>query len=301
MYSKSAKSIALGLFIIVALVGCSSRVDFVAELIAPKSSVEAIALNGESFSLVSYRTTDMKNSLPVFFIGGSGCTSLRTYLGTYFSAAPEGLEIIGLEKTGVSDRAIGSTCSDRFWQNYTYDDLLRRNIAALDLIAQRFDVEKIPVIGTSEGGALALEIAASTDRVDRLAILGAGAMTQRQELRLLFDERGQGQAIESVFARIAANPQSVERTELGLPNRYWASILDHDPKQYASHVSAPTLIIIGQNDKNVPPASAQLADTLIKNSELIIWPDANHTFETSSGNQRDAVVGMAVRFVIGTP
>ncbi|MGH1355329.1 MAG: alpha/beta hydrolase family protein [Thalassovita sp.] len=285
----------------VALVGCSSRVDFVAELIAPKSSVDTIALNDETFSLVSYRTSDTSNASPVFFIGGSGCTSLRAYLGTYFSAAPEGLEIIGLEKTGVSDRATGSSCSDEFWQSYTYDDLLRRNIAALDHIAQRFDVEKIPLIGTSEGGALALEIAASTDRVDRLALLGAGAMSQRQELRLLFDKRGQQQAIETVFERIDATPQSVEQTELGLPHRYWVSVLDHDPTEYASNVSAPTLIIIGQNDQNVPVASARLANALIKTSELIIWPDADHTFDTPSGNQRDAVVSTAVRFVIGAP
>ena len=301
MRCPTAKSIAVGLFTIVALVGCSSKIDFVAELIAPKSSVDTITLNDETFSLVTYRTSDTVNPLPIFFIGGSGCTSLRAYLGTYFSAAPEGLEIVGLEKTGVSDRATGSTCSDEFWQNYTYDDLLRRNIAAIDHIAQRFDVEKIPLIGTSEGGALALEIAASTDRVDRLALLGAGAMSQRQELRLLFDERAQGQAIESAFARIDANPQSVEQTELGLPHRYWASILDHDPRDFAPNVSAPTLIIIGQNDQNVPVASAQLADALIKNSTLTIWPYANHTFDTPSGNQRNEVVSMAVRFVIGAP
>lgn len=250
---------------------------------------------------MSFRTSDATHPLPVFFIGGSDCTSLRAYLGTYFSAAPEGLEIIGLEKTGVSDRATGSTCSDKFWQNYTYDNLLRRNVAALDHIAQRFDVDKIPVIGTSEGGVLALKIAASTARVDRLALLGAGALSQRQELRLLFDERGQGQAIETVFARIDASPQSVEQTELGLPHRYWASVLDQDPAKFAPYVSAPTLIIIGQNDQSVPVASAQLADALIKTSELTVWPDASHTFDTPSGTQRDAVVSMAVRFVIGAP
>jgi hypothetical protein len=153
MRCPTAKSIAAGLFFpIVVLVGCSSRFDFAAELIAPKSSVDTVVLNNELFSLVSFRTSDATHPLPVFFIGGSGCTSLRAYLGTYFSAAPEGLEIIGLEKTGVSDRATGSTCSDKFWQNYTYDNLLRRNVAALDHIAQRFDVDKIPVIGTSEGG-----------------------------------------------------------------------------------------------------------------------------------------------------
>ncbi len=299
MLFPTTKGISLVLLIMVVLVGCSSRFDFAAELISPKSSVDTVVLNTEVFSLVSYRTSDTTNPLPVFFIGGSGCTSLRAYLGSYFSAAPEGLEIIGLEKTGISDRATGSTCSDQFWQSYTYDELLRRNVAALDHIAHRFDVEKIPVIGTSEGGALALEIAASTGRVDRLALLGAGALSQRQELRLLYDERGQGQAIESVFARIDATPQSVERTELGLPHRYWASVLDHDPAKFATHVSAPTLIIIGQYDQSVPVASAQLANALIKNSDLIIWPDASHTFDTPSGNQRDAVVSMAVRFVIG--
>lgn len=280
------------------LTACSSKFDFVSEVIFPKTSIETLTFDGEDFSLVTYRTGDGVNPKPIFYIGGSGCMSLRAYMGTYFAPAPAGLEIISLEKTGVHDRAIGIECSQDFWQGYTYDELLRRNEIALSYILQKFDMKTIPIIGTSEGGAIALELAARTNAAQSLAVIGAGAMPQRQELRMLYGT----EVTDSELQRVENNPQSVDERAFGLSNRYWSSVLDRDPKHYAEQISAPTLIIIGEKDQDVPVASARLANDLIRNSKLIVWPNATHTFDTPTGNQRNEVVETAITFLVrGNP
>jgi len=150
-------------------------------------------------------------------------------------------------------------------------------------------------MGTSEGGAIALEIAAQSDAAQRLAILGAGALSQKQELRLLFGTN----TVEDAFERVKGNPQSITETVFGLPNRYWSSVLDKDPKRYVSRISAPTLIIIGENDQSVPVASARRANEMIATSRLIIWPEATHVFDAPKGNQRGEVFKTATAFLSG--
>ncbi len=275
------------------LTACSSRLDFVAEVMSPKTSVETVVIDGEDFAFVTYRTGDSETAQPIFYIGGSGCVSLRAYMGTYFAQAPAGLEIIALEKSGVEDRAIGNRCAQAFWEAYTYDELTRRNEIALSYVLQERGLASIPIMGTSEGGAIALELAAQTDAAESIAILGAGALPQRQELQILYGAGPTDRELE----RVAANPQSIDERAFGLTNRYWTSVLDRNPARYASRISVPTLIIIGENDQNVPVTSAELANDLIRNSQLIIWPEATHTFDTPNGSQRDEVVQTATTFL----
>jgi len=287
------KLLTYALILCTFLTACSSRLDFVAEVMSPKASVETVVVDGEDFALVTYRTGASATIQPIFYIGGSGCVSLRAYMGTYFARAPEGLEIIALEKTGVEDRAIGNRCAQAFWEAYTYDDLIRRNEIALSYVLRERGLTAIPIMGTSEGGAIALEIAAQTNAVDSISILGAGALPQRQELQILYGAESTNRELQ----RVAANPQSIDERAFGLSNRYWTSVLDRDPARYAARITVPTLIIIGENDQNVPVASAELANDLIRNSQLIIWPDATHTFDTPNGNQRDEVVRTATTFL----
>lgn len=125
------------------------------------------------------------------------------------------------------------------------------------------------------------------------AILGAGALPQRQELQLVYGaELTQGE-----LQRVAANPLSIDERVFGLTNRYWSSVLDRDPARYIARISVPTLIVFGENDQSVPVASAHVANDLIRNSQLVIWPDATHTFDTPNGNQRDEVVRTATTFL----
>lgn len=277
-----------------ALMACSSRLDFIGEVVAAKAQVEVLEIEGERYRLVSVAMGRAGDLRPVFFVGGSGCAWLRSYLGTSFAAAPEGVQVFTLEKTGVRDRAIGARCSASFREAYTFDEMLRRNAFALAEVRRRFGGGPVPVFGMSEGGALALELAA-IGGVARLAMLGAGALPQRAELEALFG----ADAMAPVFARIAASPDSVEDTALGLPHRYWPSVLDRDPRQFPGNIAVPVLVIIGEADESVPVLSAQVAGEVIDRAEVIVWPGASHTFETVDGNQRDAVVARAMAFLLG--
>ncbi|HCI07394.1 MAG TPA: hypothetical protein DE314_08565, partial [Sulfitobacter sp.] len=74
--------------------------------------------------------------------------------------------------------------------------------------------------------------------------------------------------------------------ELGYPHTYWSSVLDRDPSRSLKTLRMPVLLVIGANDDNVPVSSARFAHSILPNSRLIEWPNANHVFEAQTGNQR---------------
>lgn len=261
---------------------------------------ETIRVGDDVLNLFSIRTGDASTEtvVPVFYIGGSGCTSLSVYLAPYFSGANGAFEVFGLDKMGVEQGDLGLSCSPAFWENYNYDELLRRNLIALNIVQQRFPDEPVMLVGTSEGGPIALEIAGLVHSISKVAVIGAGGMTQRTELDLLFERRGASSDFQDILARIEANPNSVEAFELGYPNAYWSAVLDRDPLVNRQNLTMPILLIIGANDDNVPVASARLANSILSNSQLVEWPNADHVFQTSSGNQRAAVLRRVSEFLL---
>lgn len=250
--------------------------------------------------LFSIRTGNASSEsvIPVFYIGGSGCTSLSVYLAPYFSGANAGLEIFGLDKTGVEKGDLGLSCTPAFWGNYNHDELVRRNLVALNMLQQRYPDDPIVLVGTSEGGPIALEMAGRVPDIGKVAVIGAGGMTQRKELELLFERRGATSDFQGISTRIDANPDSIEAFELGYPNAYWSAVLDRDPLAYRQELTMPILFIIGENDENVPVASARLANSKLSNSQLIEWPNADHVFQTPQGDQRAAVLRRVSEFLL---
>lgn len=261
---------------------------------------ETIRVGDDVLHLFSIRTGNAPTEgvVPVFYVGGSGCTSLSVYLALYFSGANTGLEVFGLDKMGVEKGDLGLSCSPAFWETYNHDELVRRNLVALNIVRQRYPGDPILLVGASEGGPIALEMARLVPDIAKVAVLGAGGMTQRKELELLFERRGASSDFQNISARIDANPDSVEAFELGYPNAYWSAVLDRDPLAHRQDLTMPILFIIGANDDNVPVASARLASSTLSNSQLIEWPNADHVFQTPAGNQRTEVLRRVSEFLL---
>ena len=49
-----------------------------------------------------------------------------------------------------------------------------------------------------------------------------------------------------------------------------------DELQYVSEIKIPTLIIWGEADRHNPPSNAHTLNNMIKNSRLVILPEAGH-------------------------
>ena len=294
--------IAATYVLISSLAACGTAGSYLRQSISSSTASRDIQIAGEEYRLITYSTGHAAVGLPqktVFYIGGSGCASLRVYLAPYFSSFPSGFEIVALEKTGVGGSGFGRSCTNEFWDSYTYDELLRRNSAALSFLQQRTGSEVHAIIGTSEGGPITLELAASNPQVSKVAVIAAGGMSQREELEALAAERGGLSELKTLLSRVDADPTNRDAWILGYPHTYWSAVLDRDPRTHLPKVQQPVLLVIGANDQNVPVASARVAHELLPNSELIEWLGANHTFQTPSDNERGAVLKQVGRFVLG--
>jgi pimeloyl-ACP methyl ester carboxylesterase len=273
------------LFLTLVLSGCASNYGaFIADAALDPPDVETMqAASGETLQLYHVDTApDPKGT--IFFISGSGCHSLRYYLRQYFAALPGSWRIFAVQKAGVDPFSTGFTCSREFETRAALPEILSRNREALDVVASRRG--KVDALfGVSEGGGLAVALAADNPKIPRLVVIGSGGLTMREDLGLLARTPGfpiGSQELQSKFADIASDPQSVDKRLLGLPYLYWSSSLDKDPMPFYLRVSQPAKVFFGEQDQSVPVESARaLRDRLNAahrtNIEVEIVEGASHT------------------------
>lgn len=288
MFRRSAAFLALA-----TLAACGDTTTYLRESLSTSVTSLPFSAGGENFDLYQFSKTENPSEI-AFFVGGSGCTSLSVYLAPYFAALNPEISVYSVDKKGVSKGALGFRCSDTFWESYTYDTLVERNSIALNAVHDLHPDRTISIIGTSEGGPIATALAATHPSVSKLVLIGAGGQTQRQELAQILPRP----TFERLSKTVAASPQSVTDFALGYPHRYWTSILDQDPRPLMQGIDLPTLILIGEKDESVPVASAAAAHALIKGAELVIWPDADHTFDTPQGPARDQMIARVGDFIL---
>lgn len=275
------------------LASCGDTTTYLRESLSTSVTSLPFSEGGENYNLYQFGKTENPSEI-VFFVGGSGCTSLSVYLAPYFAALNPEISVYAVDKKGVSKGALGLHCSDTFWENYTYATLLNRNKVALNAVHKLHPDRTISIIGTSEGGPIATALAATHAATSKLVLIGAGGQTQRQELEQILPRP----SFERLSKTVAASPQSVTDFALGYPHRYWTSVLDQDPRTLMQGLDVPTLIVIGEKDESVPVASAAAAHALIKGAELVIWPNADHTFHTPGGPARDQMIARVSDFIL---
>lgn len=239
-----------------------------------------------TYNEIARGDTSMVDTL-VFTYGGSGCADLgRDWLPRLADGLGIDARYIALNKRHVVIGAIsdggGATCSAVFNQHNTprqwmadYMEFISR---MLEEQPQRW--KKVVLVGGSEGGALAVRVARARADVTHLIVVGDGGWSMRENLSSLMG----ADAVEAAWREIARYPDSVEKTWLGHPNRYWFDTFDHAPLVDYLALDMPVLIGIGERDRSVPAASAheilraaQAAGK--KNIGLVVYPGADHSLQ----------------------
>jgi pimeloyl-ACP methyl ester carboxylesterase len=177
---------------------------------------------------------------------------------------------------------------------YTTALLASDAVALLD----HLEIERADVFGMSMGGMIAQELAiAAPGRVRRL-VLGcthAGVAHAAPQPR----ETGRAFALETddwalrmrtlaphAFAR-DVDPALLDRftakksSDVQDPEGYRAQIqavLGHDSAERLGSISAPTLVLTGDDDRVIPAASSELLAARIPGAELRVIPGAGHLF-----------------------
>jgi dipeptidyl aminopeptidase/acylaminoacyl peptidase len=242
-------------------------------------------------------------SYPVaLYLTGSGCHSV-IHSEPYLQAlADAGYGVVAPEKRGIAIDADGYTqCTPE----YLATNDRQQRIADTELVLSRVRARlsgldgRLVVIGASEGGQIAPEIATRHPETAALIIIGAGGRDQATDMKDLAAKRGDDpKALDATFAAIEADPVST-KTWAGKDNTYkrWASYLRYRPMDYLVKLRVPIFVAQGANDAMSPVESAMAIDEefarLDTNRDLKvrIFVGLGHTFADAQGRDHFREVG----------
>ncbi len=225
----------------------------------------------------------------VFAYGGSGCVSWREYMADYFDGLTGSITVFALNKRHVPDDAAGSDCGRAFAR----ENHPRRWVADFTaFISQRVAAaarrpRRVVLLGVSEGAYVAARVARSRADVTDLVVIGDGAWTMRQ---CLTAQHGPG-VVEAAWRSIAADANSLDRTWMGHPHRWWFDVMDLDATPDYLSLTVPILLGFGEKDESVPLASAlALRDAFEqagkRNLTIRVYAGADHTLVAGATNFR---------------
>jgi pimeloyl-ACP methyl ester carboxylesterase len=187
-------------------------------------------------------------------------------------------------------------------------------VADLERVRERSGFNKVNVAGHSLGGQIGPAYArAHPDRVLKLGLLSTAAFRTEDDSAKVWgvvramEEKGIPQVLETLTARwftdefIAANPDLVQRR--------LKQVVDTDPDVFMNvfriyagvemgpwlhEVTAPSLVLTGENDGGCNPRLNKLIHEALPNSELVILPHVKHSILVEAA---DVVSDHLIRFM----
>lgn len=227
-------------------------------------------------------------ALPIaVFIQGSGGGSLfgelpdgRRYGGIQnilLTLADGRFRVLCVEKPGVAFLSQATSpgsaegCTDEFKREHTPERWTAAILAATRAARALpgIDTSTLLVSGHSEGGDMAAHVGAAMPEATHVAILSAGGPTQLFDMaQLARREQSPGESaadresrVESAYeawARIMQDPDSIEKSEWGHPNRRWSTFMKASPVQSALACNAKMFLAYGTLDTSVPVESCDV-------------------------------------------
>lgn len=238
------------------------------------------AVRGHNYRVARLPAAATGSPRPLLFFTGIGA---NIELLAPFLERLSGREVITFDLPGLG----GSAPYTRFYRLAEMADVAAQ-------IVRDLGYEEVDVMGVSWGGMLAQEFAyrhQSTAIRLVLAATSIGFPMVPEKLsslvQMLTPQRYQGirsikpylqslyggstLGLEAFVARIQS-PSSIGYLHQLLAILGWTSL------RKLKHVTARTLILMGEDDRIVPPANGRIIELLLENSELKVLNDAGHLF-----------------------
>lgn len=191
-------------------------------------------------------------------------------------------------------------CGMSDWNAPTFD--FDAWVDDLETVVEALGLDRFPLLGVSQGGAVAIAYAARhPERVSRLVL--AGAYVQGRAIRASNDAERAEAALDLDLARVGWGRRDPSFMRVfasqflpeGSPEE-WAAFIDFqrqttspenavlfleefariDVSAIASKVSCPTLVLHSLHDARVPASQAVEMAALIPDSELVMLDSSNH-------------------------
>ncbi len=192
----------------------------------------------------------------------------------------------------------GCGLSDWDAEDFTFDDW----VADLESVVEALDLERFPLLGVSQGGAVAVAYAARhPEKVTRLVLCGAYA--RGRAVRAMSDDEKRAAALDLDLARVGwgrddpafrqvfaaqflpdgsradwAAFDQLQRRTTSPENavRFLEEFARIDVRDQAGQVGCPTLILHSRDDHRVPMRYGEELAALIPDSRLVALASNNH-------------------------
>jgi pimeloyl-ACP methyl ester carboxylesterase len=163
------------------------------------------------------------------------------------------------------------------------EDYARLTLAVMD----RLEVVKPHVIAHSFGGQVIMNLAAAhPERLGKLVLVASaglrGPRTLKARMKKCISRMGKWAATyggsfgkvlrDALYQRI----QSQDYSNAGLLRATLVRVVNEDLRELLPRIQAPTLLVWGEHDRDVPVSGAQIMARLIPDAQLVVFENAGH-------------------------
>lgn len=241
---------------------------------------------------------DAENLLVIF--QGSDCNSVRHMksVNTIWEAFDTDSALLTIEKYGIDDSlAYASGERDDCPADYLKHDTMAQRIKdGVQLIeALRPSYREITLAGGSEGGSIAIGIAAQIPNLHAVLALNSGSSSFKHDVEFSIQQTVPTEQLDEVLNGFRQFVKQVKESDEPFPIEvsghgyaFWKDALARDLLQPLREIDAPVLVMQSADDESVDPErTRQEVKKIIasgaKNVTLKMMPGLDHGFLDSSG------------------
>ena len=160
------------------------------------------------------------------------------------------------------------------WDIKDYRDMLHE-------LVEKLKIKNPTVIGHSFGGRVAICYAAKYE-VNKVVLFGAPCVRVKKELSLKEKTLKRAKKLPGMkkIAELAKNYIGSRDYKAASPimRELLVNTVNEDLSSYAKEITAPTLLIWGEQDEEAPVSEARLLEKLLKDGALIVLPGTHYAY-----------------------
>jgi len=218
----------------------------------------------------------------VVIIHGSGTSTRdsRWYLTLTRYLQERGVVVLLPDKRG-SEKSGGN------WRSASFEDLATDTVAAVRYVAEQdaADVAGIGIIGMSQGGWIAPLVADLSDDVKFVVSLAGAAVTPEEQLLYEEDFNLQQMGFLPGISKMIALLSTTYIRKVAQP-AFWDAVGDFDPLPYWERLDIDALVLLGDQDTNVPSAESAARLQALDNPKIDIrmYEGSGHAIQSPAGS-----------------
>ncbi|RUO66316.1 Prolyl oligopeptidase family protein [Pseudidiomarina planktonica] len=264
---------------------------------------------------------DSDSLLVVFH--GSDCNSVRhsNSIKQIWQTLQHDAALLTIEKYGIDESLAHKTGErDDCPADYLQHNSITQRVADAELVLQKimksdkYDFQNLVMTGGSEGGSVALAVAAKIPKLDAVIAINAGSASFQHDVEYSIGKTVPAEQLPDVLAGFRGFAEQIKTTDepfamtmSGHGYSFWKDALGRNLHAPLNHISAPVLIMQSANDESVDPVNTEheiktIIATGASNIELRMLPGLNHGFRDSAGDsQLEAVLEEAAQWLTNQP